>query len=233
MSQPDLDALGALADPTRRAVYQVVAAAGPQPVSRDEVAEALGVGRTLAAFHLDKLVDAGLLDVSFARRTGRSGPGAGRTAKLYRRAATEHAVAVPPRSYHGAAEILAEALDRAGADETLFAVARERGQRQGFGLRAQGGPSDRIEGVAQAEPGQDLVTLLAARGYEPVEDAGVVRLRNCPFHRLAEDFPPLVCGMNLALIEGILDGSGLTSWRAATDPAPGYCCVAISKTNVR
>jgi predicted ArsR family transcriptional regulator len=211
MSQPDLDALGALADPTRRAVYRVVATAGPQPVSRDEVAEALGVGRTLAAFHLDKLVDAGLLEVSFARRTGRSGPGAGRTAKLYRRATTEHAVAVPPRSYHGAAEILAEALDRAGADRTLFAVARERG-------------------VAQAEPGQDLFTLLEARGYEPVEDAGVVRLRNCPFHRLAEDFPPLVCGMNLALIEGILDGSGLTSWRAATDPAPGHCCVAISAT---
>ena len=211
MTQPDLDALGALADPTRRAVYQVVATAGPQPVSRDEVAEALGVGRTLAAFHLDKLVDVGLLAVSFARRTGRSGPGAGRTAKLYRRAETEHTVALPPRRYHGAAELLAEALDRAGADQTLFAVARERGRRQ-------------------AQPGQDLLPLLAERGYEPVKDQGVVRLRNCPFHRLAEEFPPLVCGMNLALIEGILAGAGLASWRAATDPAPGYCCVVLSAT---
>jgi predicted ArsR family transcriptional regulator len=210
---PDLDAIGALADPTRRAVYEAVASAARQPVSRDEIAEAVGVGRTLAAFHLDKLVDAGLLDVSFARRSGRSGPGAGRTAKLYRRAAAEHAVAVPPRAYQGAAEILAEAVDRAGADQTLFAVARERGREQ-------------------TEPGGQLLELLERRGYEPVEDGGVVRLRNCPFHRLAEDFPPLVCGMNLALIEGVLDGAGLTSWRATMDPAPGYCCVAISKTNV-
>jgi predicted ArsR family transcriptional regulator len=212
--QPDLDAIGALADPTRRAVYEAVAAAARQPVSRDEIAEAVGVGRTLAAFHLDKLVDAGLLDVSFARRSGRSGPGAGRTAKLYRRATTEHTVAVPPRAYRGAAEILAEALDRAGADQTLFAVARERGREQ-------------------TQPGEQLPELLARRGYEPVEDGDVIRLRNCPFHRLAEDFPPLVCGMNLALIEGTLQGAGLVSWRAATDPAPGYCCVAISKTNIR
>src|SRR5258705_9793168 len=108
----DLDALAALVDPVRRRAYDtVVAATGP--VGRDEVAEALGVGRTLAAFHLDKLVDAGLLDVSFARRSGRSGPGAGRTAKLYRRTSTEHTVSLPARAYRSAAELLAEAVERA------------------------------------------------------------------------------------------------------------------------
>ncbi len=181
-------------------------------MSRDDVVEAMGVGRTLAAFHLEKLVEAGLLEASFARRTGRTGPGAGRTAKLYRRAATEHAASVPPRTYLGAAQLLAEAIERASADETLFTVARERGR-------------------AQAVAGQDLVGLLAERGYEPVAEGDEVVLRNCPFHRLADEHPPVVCGMNLALLEGILDGAGLTRWRAMIDPTPGQCCVRLSKNN--
>jgi len=208
---PGLDALGALTDPTRRAVYEVVASAGPSPVSRDDVVAALGVGRTLAAFHLDKLVEAGLLEASYARRTGRSGPGAGRTAKLYRRTSAEHTASVPPRTYRGAAEILAEAIDRTGADEAVFAVAREQGR-------------------TQAVVGQDLVAALAARGYEPVAVGDGILLRNCPFHRLAEEFPPLVCGMNLALLQGLLDGAGLHDWRATTEPSPGHCCVKLSKT---
>jgi predicted ArsR family transcriptional regulator len=66
-----------------------------------------------------------------------------------------------------------------------------------------------------------------------VVDGGRVRLRNCPFHRLAERFPPVICGMNLALVEGVLEGNGLTGWRAAIDPSPGHCCVTISKTKIR
>lgn len=213
-NEPGLDALGALADPTRRAVYEAVTAAAPDPVSRDEVAQALRVGRTLAAFHLDKLVDSGLLEASYTRRTGRSGPGAGRTAKFYRRTSAEHTASVPPRAYRGAAELLAEAVERAGADAALYSVARERGR-------------------AQARPGEDVVDALAARGYEPVVRESAILLRNCPFHRLAEEFPPLVCGMNLALIEGLIEGaaggSGPSGWRAATEPEPGYCCVKLSK----
>ena len=124
MTVPDeldsgLAALAALTDGVRRAAYRAVLAAGTGPVGRDEVAEALGVGRTLAAFHLDKLVDAGLLEVSYARRTGRTGPGAGRPAKLYRASATEHAVSVPPRDYRTAAELLAESVERSGAGTLL------------------------------------------------------------------------------------------------------------------
>jgi predicted ArsR family transcriptional regulator len=118
----DLDALSLLTDSVRRAAYDAVVASA-SPVGRDEIAAALGVGRTLAAFHLDKLVDAGLLEASFARRTGKSGPGAGRPAKLYHRAAAERAVSVPPRTYGSAAELLAEALERSGGDATLFEVA--------------------------------------------------------------------------------------------------------------
>lgn len=51
-------------------------------MSRAEAADAVGVARTLAAFHLGKLVDAGLLEVAHRRLTGRSGPGAGRPAKV-------------------------------------------------------------------------------------------------------------------------------------------------------
>src|SRR5512138_1648107 len=108
--EPGITALGALADETRRAAYRAVIEHGGEPVGREEVAAALEVGRTLAAFHLDKLVDAGLLEVSFARRTARTGPGAGRTAKLYRATAQEHAVSVPPRAYRTAARLLAEAI---------------------------------------------------------------------------------------------------------------------------
>jgi predicted ArsR family transcriptional regulator len=205
----DLEAVALLADPARRAAYRVVVDAAPAPVSRDEVAAKLNVGRTLAAFHLDKLVAAGLLEASYARRTGRTGPGAGRPAKLYRRAESERAVSVPPRHYLSAAELLAEAVERAGADETLYEVANRRGR-------------------AEAVPGADPVEALADRGYEPTTDAATIRLRNCPFHVLADDFPPLVCGMNLALITGLVDGTG---WEARLDPTPGHCCVALSKNN--
>ena len=217
MTAPDeldsgLAALGALTDGVRRAAYRAVLAAGPGPVGRDEVAEALGVGRTLAAFHLDKLVDAGLLEVSYARRTGRTGPGAGRPAKLYRASTTEHAVSVPPRDYRTAAELLAESVERSGADTALFDVAREHGRR--------------------TPPGTGVRELLTAHGYLPVETPAGIQLTNCPFHRLAEQFPPLICGMNLAMVSGLLEGAGATAgWQARMDAAPGRCCVVVSKSN--
>lgn len=206
----DLDALASLADRVRREAYRVVAD-GAGPVGRDEVAEALGVGRTLAAFHLDKLVTAGLLETSYARLSGKTGPGAGRPAKLYRIAAAEHAVSVPPRAYRTAAELLAEALEEAGAENVLNKVARRHGQR-----------------ASDAEG--DVVELLTGHGYAPVADGpDRIELRNCPFHRLAEQFPPLICGMNLAMVDGLLTGAGLAGeWAARMDAAPGRCCVSLS-----
>jgi len=206
----DLDALASLTDRVRRQAYQVVAD-GTGPVGRDEVAEALGVGRTLAAFHLDKLVAAGLLEVTYARRSGKTGPGAGRPAKLYHLAAAEHAVSVPPRAYRTAAELLAEALEQAGAEETLNRVATRHGRR--------------------TPAGGDVTEVLTGQGYAPVADGpDRIELRNCPFHRLAEQFPPVICGMNLAMITGLLAGAGLDGeWAARMDAAPGRCCVTLSK----
>lgn len=212
-----VEAIGALHEPMRRAVYEYAArAAGP--VGRNEVAEALGIGRTLAAFHLDRLAAAGLLEVSFARLSGRTGPGAGRPAKLYRRAAAEHSVSFPPRRYLEAAGLLAEAVERAGADEHLFAAARERGRAMGREVAGADTPGAVAGG---------LVEVLAGQGYEPAPGDGRIALGNCPFHAVARDYPPLVCGMNLALIEGLVEelpGSGAVP---RMEPGTGRCCVLI------
>ena len=222
----ELAALNVLADPVRRGLYRQVAAS-PEEVGRDAAAEAAGVSRSLAAFHLDRLVEAGLLAVSYRRLSGRTGPGAGRPAKMYRRAEGEHALSVPPRTYDTASRLLAEVIEAAGLDRKLQAAARAAGE-------AAGG----AEGGAPSEA--DPLEVLRARGYQPYRepsrdpDHATVRLNNCPFHALADEFPALVCGMNLALIEGLLAGhpDGAEDWTASMDPRPGRCCVALtSKTN--
>ncbi|MFF5142601.1 helix-turn-helix transcriptional regulator [Streptomyces sp. NPDC013157] len=211
----DIDAIAALQDPVRRRLYEYVAAQGRE-VGRNEAAEATGVARTLAAHHLDRLAEAGLLDTGSRRLTGRSGPGAGRPAKVYTRAREERAVSLPARDYRTAAELLAEAAEQAGLDAGLCAVARRRGEA----LRGSAAPCGGLE---------EAMETLAARGYEPhLEAAGaaaVVRMRNCPFHAVAERFPPLVCGMNLALLEGLLGTGGAVRARMAA--RPGECCVVV------
>jgi predicted ArsR family transcriptional regulator len=205
VSQDPITAVGALGDPTRRRVYELVVRAG-RAVGRDEVAGELGFGRTLAAFHLDKLVEAGLLEVSYARLGDRAaGPGAGRPAKLYRRSEADVEVNLPPRSYVEVGSLLAEAVELSGADHTLQEVARARGR---------------------AQAGADMWEVLRRWGYEPFQRGGEVCLRNCPFHSLAEQFPPLICGMNLALLSGLAEGAG---WpvHARMKPEKGHCCVVL------
>ncbi len=211
-----IEAVGALREPVRRAVYEYATGRG-EPVGRDEVAEAVGIGRTLAAFHLDRLADAGLLEVSYARRSGRTGPGAGRPAKLYKRSVAEFEVSLPPRRYRSAADLLAEAVDRSGADQVLFEAARHRGRS-----------------VGQAAGDAGLVEVLTEQGYEPLPRDDTILLRNCPFHLLARDHPPLVCGMNLALLQGLVEGLGGPDSTARMDPGADGCCVVIeahSKNN--
>lgn len=207
----DIDAIAALQDPVRRRLYEHVVQQGRE-VGRNEAAEAAGVARTLAAHHLDKLVEAGLLESGSRRLTGRSGPGAGRPAKVYTRAQAEWAVSLPGRDYRTAAELLAEAAEKAGLDVELCTAARRRGE-------ALRGPAAPCGGLEQA------METLAARGYEPHREGDVVRMRNCPFHAVAEQFPPLVCGMNLALLEGLLGTDGAV--RARMDARPGECCVVV------
>ena len=210
----DLASLTSLDDPVRRRLYEVVRERA-EPVGRDEAAAAAGVGRALAVYHLDKLVEAGLLTASYQRPPGRSGPGAGRPAKLYLRSDREFAVTVPPREYELAARLLVQAVEEDPSGRSR-AVLLEAARRLGAELAGAAGAAG------------DLEEALAGHGYEPRRgEDGVIRLRNCPFHQLAEQHRDVVCGMNLGLIEGIVAGLGADGLRPVLDPRPGHCCVAI------
>ena len=150
-SDQGLAAVSCLDDPVRRRLYEFVAARR-EPVGRDEAAAATGVGRPLAAYHLDKLVSLGLLTASFQRASGRGGPGAGRPAKRYARSASEFSVSVPPRDYELAARLLAAAVaaDCGGTSRTaLQAAARRFGSAIAAPPAGQAGPS---AGAGPAEP---------------------------------------------------------------------------------
>jgi predicted ArsR family transcriptional regulator len=73
----------------------------------------------------------------------------------------------------------------------------------------------------------DPVPVLEAHGFEPRSEHGAVRLGNCPFHNLARKHTDLVCGMNLHLLEGLLEGLGCATYTATLAPSPGRCCVVL------
>ena len=219
---PDLASLSSLDDPVRRRLYEVVTRqAGP--VGRDEAASAAGVGRALAVYHLDKLVESGLLTAFYQRPAGRSGPGAGRPAKLYARAEREFTVTLPPREYELAARLLVQVVESDPSGRSGTAL-REAAHRLGTDL----GSRFRLDEARQDTARRDVKSVLVQQGYEPSRgDDGVIRLRNCPFHRLVERHRDVVCGMNLALVEGLVAGLEANGWHPALDPRPGHCCVAI------
>src|SRR6266480_2229583 len=224
---PDLASLSSLDDPLRRRLYEVVTSQ-PGPVSRDGAASAAGIGRALAVYHLDKLVESGLLTASYQRPPGRSGPGAGRPAKVYARADREFAVTVPPREYELAAQLLVQAVEADPSDRSRAALA-EAARRLGTELGSTFRPSPGEKDAAGRDAdGRHVKGVLTQQGYEPCGgDDGVIRLRNCPFHQLTKRHREVVCGMNLALVEGLVDGLGADGLRPVLDPQPGHCCVAI------
>jgi predicted ArsR family transcriptional regulator len=260
----DVEAIAALGEPVRRRLYDYVVAQD-HDVGRAEAADAAGVGKTLAAFHLDRLAEAGLLDVVFRRPPGKAGPGAGRPAKLYRRSGQDLAVSLPPRDYVTPAALLAEVVEALGAEAGLEEAARRYGRTTGASAKAKDedkaegaagtgtegrvegaagtGTEGRVEGAAEngaedtvEHEGEDgiqdgIEEILARQGYAPYREGGAIRMRNCPFHALARDFPPLTCGMNLALVEGLLEGMGETGLTALLRPRPGECCVEIASKN--
>jgi predicted ArsR family transcriptional regulator len=247
---PALTSVSTLSDPVRAQLYDFVAGSR-EPVGRDEAAAAVGIGRAIAVYHLDKLVESGLLTASYRRPPGRGGPGAGRPAKRYARSGREFLVTVPPREYELAADLLAQAVaaDSGGASRAaLRDAARQFGESAGAGHRAAAceaaaaGDAARVRGEAgRGEAGRGegdaargrgdterLAAALRAHGFEPWSGAdGSVVLRNCPFHQLAARHRDIVCGMNLALIEGLVTGLRAEGMRPGLDPRPGQCCVVI------
>jgi predicted ArsR family transcriptional regulator len=220
----ELAVIGELSEPLRRNLYLFVVGEH-RPVGRAEAAAAAGISRTLAAFHLDRLVEAGLLRASRGRTSDRRGPGSGRPAVLYQRASRPHELSIPPRHYAVAARMLVEAIDEAGADRLLFDAAEREGLCEGRALRSAtaAAPSDDLDAVGVA---------LQASGYEPRREGDELRLFNCPFHDLARSSPPLVCGMNLARLAGLVAGLGVEA-DVRLEPRPGDgCCVVISNDNL-
>jgi predicted ArsR family transcriptional regulator len=211
--------VAALAEPLRRDLYAYVVAQDAA-VSREQAAEGVGVAVHTAKFHLDRLAEQGLLDVEYRRLGGRSGPGAGRPTKLYRRSARELSVSLPPRRYDLAARLMARAIDRSVREGSPVLTA----------LHAEAAALGRTLGEQAASAGGEMVRalcdVLAEHGYEPNLQDGAVRLANCPFHVLASEHTELVCGMNLALLTAA--GQALAGRDVARlEPAPGRCCVVV------
>ena len=207
----DLPEVSLLADDVRRRLYDVVSGQN-EPVTRDQAAAAAGVSRALAAYHLDRLAEAGLLDVGFARAAGRTGPGSGRPAKRYSRGSREIAVSFPPRDYALLARILATAVEDAPTERVraaLMSAAAQEGEELG---RRSGTVPD----------------ALTVAGYEPdIDPDGGLVLRNCPFHRVVQEHTDLVCSLNHALVQGALIGAGSDPARAELCPRAGRCCVTV------
>jgi predicted ArsR family transcriptional regulator len=225
-----LTGLSGLGDPLRRALYRHVAERGV-PVSRDDAALAVGISRPLAAYHLDKLVDDGLLEARYQRRGGRQGPGAGRPAKHYVRAAGQIELSLPARDYAALAELLAGAVEADPSGAAQAALNRAAGT-----LGAELGTEAARHTAADGNPDEVLAALrqtLADRGYEPYDDPdGAIRLRNCPFDRIAAHHRQLVCGTNLAMLQGLADHlDGDPPVRAVLDPQPGRCCVVLTRAS--
>jgi predicted ArsR family transcriptional regulator len=214
----DVAGIAALGDATRRALYAYVVAQ-PGAVGREEVATALDLPQHRVSFHLDRLVEEGLLEVEFRRLTGRTGPGAGRPSKLYRRAEREFAVALPPRRYDLVGDILAAAVSRAATTLPLDRALEEA-------ARAEGEETGRTAvGADTTDPLRAVADVLAPQGYEPRIDDGEMVLTNCPFDALARKHTALVCGLNRDYVQGVADGLGCEAVTARLFPAPDTCCV--------
>ena len=219
----ELEAMAALREPTRRRLYQFVERQA-DAVSRDEAANEIGISRALAAFHLDKLVELGLLRAEYRRLSGRSGPGAGRTSKLYRRSRNQLSVSLPRRDHELLARLLAASLGSNTPDSAAAEPAREfgvsLGQRARRRLRGDPGPDRLLQCVAG---------VLERIGFEPYRASpSEVRLRNCPFDPLSRVYTPVVCGVAQSVITGIAEGVGATGVHVGRQEQPDRCCGVVT-----
>lgn len=224
--QDPVAAVALLGEPNRRRLYELVMSSH-EAVGRDDAASTLGMSRELAAFHLDRLVEGGLLEHEYRRRSQRRGPGAGRPAKLYRRAARELSLSLPARDYERAAHVFAEALGRLEGSTGLAMVAdvaRSRGSEIGAMARKRAAirPSRRRLTAA-------LLEVLDDAGYEPVRDAASrsIQLTNCPYRSLTDSHRAVTCGMNTAWAEGLATALGGSAFTVEFQPTPDQCCVVL------
>jgi predicted ArsR family transcriptional regulator len=207
-------ALASLGDEKRRQLFELVASS-PGAVGRDDVAQRTGLPRSTVSFHLDRLVQDGLLAVEFHKPPGKAGPGSGRPAKMYRPVAGEIGASVPDRNYDLAGELMAAAIEKSSSagepiEDTL--------------------PSESWRvGNAMAEAAETLHDFLVQAGYRPQPDGdGGFLLPNCPFHRLSDKHPGVVCAMNGAFLQGAAARLEASGGRVVPADLPGHCCARIT-----
>lgn len=222
-AERQLEGIAALAHPLRRRLYlHVTSQTGD--VTREEAAEAVGITRPAATFHLEKLVEDGLLDATYRRVSGRGGPGAGRPPRVYRGPTRDIRVQIPPRDYELMARLILDGLGqtRRSAPKGSHEAARDHGMSIGAEARRRAGKRPNRERLLQA-----LIATLRDQGFEPQTGEGDLRLGNCPFHALSRDYRDFVCPTNLSMMQGVLEALRVRNVEAVLDPQPGMCCVAF------
>lgn len=227
-AERQLAEIALLGDPVRRRLYLYVVGRSGE-VSREEAARAVAITRPAAAFHLEKLVEEGLLEADYRRLSGRRGPGAGRPARVYRRPPRDVSVHVPPRDYELVARFLLRGLDPKRPGKALKGAHQAAGE---FGV-ALGAEARRRAGrhATHDRLHSALSAALRERGFDPQpSQGGDLRLRNCPFDALSADYRELVCPMNLSMMQGALERLGASDLEAVLEPQPGMCCVAFKPT---
>lgn len=215
-----IQAIAALSDGVRRRLHDFVRTAS-HPVTRDEAARAVGISRKLAAFHLDKLVDAELLTYTFRPA------GVGRPSKVYERAGKELRVSIPARRHEVLAEILTHAVMTEHEHGSAKAAATEAARRRGVAAGQAAREAQRLGRLGPERGLSATEEILSEFGFEPVRVGSCIRLRNCPFHPLARESPDLICQLNHGFIRGIVDGLEATKLDAVLAPAAGECCVEV------
>ncbi|OKJ88805.1 transcriptional regulator [Streptomyces sp. TSRI0107] len=220
-----IGSVSVLSEDSRRRMFLFIRRAG-RAVTRDEAAASVGISRKLAAFHLDKLVDAGLLRARYETPGGIRK--VGRQPKVYEPTDAQITVNIPDRRHEFLADVLLDAVLTEGTDENAaqaaVRTAEQRGREMGERAREETRPG-------RLGPERGLTAcerLLDEYGYEPVRETPTqLRLRNCPFHPLAAKAPDLVCGMNQAFLSGYLSGLEVSGVQAVLAPEPGECCVRL------
>lgn len=217
-----------LSEETRWRLYALVRAAH-RPVGREEAAAGVGISRKLAAFHLDKLVAAGLLRARYDAPVGRRR--VGRTPKTYESSGAEIAVSIPARRYDVLADILIDAVRASASGEDALEAATRIAR-----LRGAEHASTRRERLRSGRLGAERALTMAGEileecGYEPQRETPTrLRLRNCPFHPFAGRAPDVVCAISQAGLNGMLEGLGVTTVKMVPDLDPGTCCVMFTGT---
>lgn len=224
-----LQSVGVLNDESRRRMFSFIRRAR-RAVTRDEAAESIGISRKLAAFHLDKMVTAGLLRARY-EALGDT-PKVGRRPKVYEATGLDVAVSIPGRQFRLLADLLLDSIIGETGCESGAEAAIRTAHARGVAL----GEAERDNQTQSRFDGVDALprcgAMLEDHGYEPTPGGpGELRLHNCPFHPLAAKAPELVCGINHAFLAGYLEGLGTEAVTAQLVPTPGECCVRLRASN--